>query len=179
MTKPREKTREELTAEIEDGKKKIRQFENREKMLRQYLALFLPRNFSGGIAVNQFFVVAILKESTNTFQNAIDVGGLVIGLGQVKDILLDVGLLNFFNALNLIFILQILGKLKVVVDISLDCLRGQSTQFTFNLELLDAISNQHKETPFLLAYTGKKGVFRNCTIQAKKSNVCHNLQLGV
>jgi len=34
MTKPREKTREELTAEIEDSKKKIRQFENREKMLR-------------------------------------------------------------------------------------------------------------------------------------------------
>ncbi len=30
MTKSREKTREELTAEIEDGKKKIRQFENRE-----------------------------------------------------------------------------------------------------------------------------------------------------
>ena len=30
MTKPREKTREELQAEIEDGKKKIRQFENRE-----------------------------------------------------------------------------------------------------------------------------------------------------
>ena len=35
MTKPREKTREELQAEIEDGKKKIRQFENREKVLRQ------------------------------------------------------------------------------------------------------------------------------------------------
>jgi len=32
MTKPREKTREELQAEIEDEKKKIRQFENREKM---------------------------------------------------------------------------------------------------------------------------------------------------
>ena len=31
MTKPREKTREELQAEIEDGKKKIRQLENREK----------------------------------------------------------------------------------------------------------------------------------------------------
>ena len=30
MTKPREKTREELTAEIEESKKKIRQFENRE-----------------------------------------------------------------------------------------------------------------------------------------------------
>ena len=39
MTKPREKTREELTAEIEDGKKKIRQFENREKMLRQKLSV--------------------------------------------------------------------------------------------------------------------------------------------
>ena len=37
MTKPREKTREELTAEIEDGKKKIRQFENQEKMVRQKL----------------------------------------------------------------------------------------------------------------------------------------------
>ena len=31
MTKPREKTREEVTAEIEDGKKKIRQLENRER----------------------------------------------------------------------------------------------------------------------------------------------------
>ena len=28
MTNPKEKTREELQAEIEDGKKKIRQFEN-------------------------------------------------------------------------------------------------------------------------------------------------------
>ena len=28
MTKPKDKTREELQAEIEDGKKKIRQFEN-------------------------------------------------------------------------------------------------------------------------------------------------------
>ena len=37
MTKPREKTREELTAEIEDGKKKIRQLENWEKVLRQKL----------------------------------------------------------------------------------------------------------------------------------------------
>ena len=38
MTKPREKTREELTAEIENGKKKIRQLENREKVLRQKLS---------------------------------------------------------------------------------------------------------------------------------------------
>ena len=39
MTKPREKTREELTAEIEDGKKKIRQLENWEKVLRQKLSV--------------------------------------------------------------------------------------------------------------------------------------------
>ena len=38
MTKPKEKTCGELQAEIEDGKKKIRQFENREKMLRQKLS---------------------------------------------------------------------------------------------------------------------------------------------
>ncbi len=37
MTKPKEKTREELQAEMEDGKK-IRQFEDREKMLRQKLS---------------------------------------------------------------------------------------------------------------------------------------------
>ena len=44
MTKPREKTREELQAEIEDGKKKIRQFENREKMLRPWAGSSLPRD---------------------------------------------------------------------------------------------------------------------------------------
>ena len=38
MTKPKEKTREELTAEIEENKKKIRQLENREKVLRQKLS---------------------------------------------------------------------------------------------------------------------------------------------
>ena len=38
MTKPREKTHEELTAEIEDSKKKIRHYENREKILRQKLS---------------------------------------------------------------------------------------------------------------------------------------------
>ncbi|MDO5425364.1 MAG: DUF3847 domain-containing protein [Eubacteriales bacterium] len=38
MTKPKTKTLEELTTEIEDGKKKIRQFENREKLLRQKLS---------------------------------------------------------------------------------------------------------------------------------------------
>ena len=39
MTKPREKTREELTAEIEENKKKIRQFENREKIIKQKLSV--------------------------------------------------------------------------------------------------------------------------------------------
>ena len=45
MTKPREKTREELTAEIEDGKKKIRQLENWEKVLRQKLSIGDRRKF--------------------------------------------------------------------------------------------------------------------------------------
>ena len=49
MTKPREKTREELTAEIEDGKKKIRQFENREKMLRQKLSKEERRTRRGAV----------------------------------------------------------------------------------------------------------------------------------
>ena len=43
MTKSREKTREELTAEIEDGKKKIRQFQNRERVLRQ-IVRFMRRS---------------------------------------------------------------------------------------------------------------------------------------
>ena len=50
MTKPREKTREELQAEIEDGKKKIRQFENREKMLRQKLSKNCPARNAGHAA---------------------------------------------------------------------------------------------------------------------------------
>ena len=32
MTNPKEKTREELQAEIEDGKKKIRQFESKRQI---------------------------------------------------------------------------------------------------------------------------------------------------
>ena len=38
MTKPREKTLEEVNAQIEDGKKKVRQFENWEKVLWQKLS---------------------------------------------------------------------------------------------------------------------------------------------
>lgn len=51
MTKPREKKREELQAEIEDGKKKIRQLENREKVLRQKLSQEERRNEPESIAV--------------------------------------------------------------------------------------------------------------------------------
>ena len=51
MTKPREKTREELQAEIEDGKKKIRQYENREKMLRQSRQCRSEREASGFLSV--------------------------------------------------------------------------------------------------------------------------------
>ena len=39
MTKPKEKTCGELQAEVEDGKKKIRQFENREKIIKQKLSV--------------------------------------------------------------------------------------------------------------------------------------------
>ena len=52
MTKPREKTREEVTAEIEDGKKKIRQLENREKVLRQKLSQEERRTRSHPLAVS-------------------------------------------------------------------------------------------------------------------------------
>ena len=48
MTKPREKTREELQVEIEDGKKKIRQLENREKIIsRSYPSRNARRETTG------------------------------------------------------------------------------------------------------------------------------------
>ena len=55
MTKQREKNREELQAEIEDGKKKIRQFENREKMLRQKLSEEERRTLSHRLIVRGAF----------------------------------------------------------------------------------------------------------------------------
>ena len=65
MTKPKEKTREELQAEIEDGKKKIRQFENREKMLRQKLSKEERRTRSHRlivpVAVSSFFITLYFK----------------------------------------------------------------------------------------------------------------------
>ena len=63
MTKPREKTREELTAEIEDSKKKIRQFENREKMLRQKLSKEERRTRSHRLIVRGAVFESIVPEA--------------------------------------------------------------------------------------------------------------------
>ena len=65
MTKPREKTREELQAEIEDGKKKIRQFENREKMLRQKLSKEERRTRSHRLIVRGAVFESIVQEAKN------------------------------------------------------------------------------------------------------------------
>ena len=62
MTKPREKTREEMTAEIEDGKKKIRQLENREKMLRQKLSQEERRTRSHRLIVRGAVLESIVPE---------------------------------------------------------------------------------------------------------------------
>ena len=63
MTKPREKTRDELTAEIEDGKKKIRQYENREKMLRQKLSKEERRTRSHRLIVRGAVFESIVPEA--------------------------------------------------------------------------------------------------------------------
>ena len=65
MTKPREKTREELQAEIEDGKKKIRQFENQEKMLRQKLSKEERRTRSHRLIVRGAVFESIVPEAKN------------------------------------------------------------------------------------------------------------------
>ena len=63
MTKPKEKTREELQAEIEDGKKKIRQFENREKVLRQKLSQEERRTRSHRLIVRGAVFESIVPEA--------------------------------------------------------------------------------------------------------------------
>ena len=65
MTKPRTKTFEELTAEIEDGKKKIRQFENREKLLRQKLSREERRTRSHRLIVRGAVFESIVPEAKN------------------------------------------------------------------------------------------------------------------
>ena len=65
MTKPREKTCEELQAEIEDGKKKIRQLENREKMLRQKLSKEERRTRSHRLIVRGAVFESVVPEAKN------------------------------------------------------------------------------------------------------------------
>ena len=64
-TKPREKTREELQAEIEDGKRKIRQFETREKVLRQKLSKEERRTRSHRLIVRSAVFESIVPEAKN------------------------------------------------------------------------------------------------------------------
>lgn len=63
MTKPREKTREELTAEIEDGKKKVRQLENRAKILQQRLSREERRERSHRLIVRGAIFESIVPEA--------------------------------------------------------------------------------------------------------------------
>lgn len=63
MTKLREKTREELTAEIEENKKKIRQYENREKMLRQKLSQEERRTRSHRLIIRGAVFESIVPEA--------------------------------------------------------------------------------------------------------------------
>ena len=73
LTKPREKTRDELTAEIEDSKKKIRQYENREKMLRQKLSREERRTRSHRLIVRGAVFESIVPEAkTMTDEEAAD-----------------------------------------------------------------------------------------------------------
>ena len=65
MTKPKVKAREKLQAEIEDGKKKIRQFENREKMLRQKLSKEERRTRSHRLIVRGAVFESIVPEAKN------------------------------------------------------------------------------------------------------------------
>ena len=65
MTKPREKTREELTAEIEDSKKKIQQYENREKILRQKLSREERRERNPRLSVRGADFESIVPEAKN------------------------------------------------------------------------------------------------------------------
>ena len=74
MTKPREKTREELTAEIEDSKKKIQQYENREKILRQKLSREERRERNHRLIVRGAVFESIVPEAKNmTDEEATDI----------------------------------------------------------------------------------------------------------
>ena len=88
MTKPREKTREELQAEIEDGKKKIRQFENREKMLRQKLSKEERRTRSHRLIVRGAVFESIVPEAkTMTDEEAAALLRLALTIEPVREYL--------------------------------------------------------------------------------------------
>ena len=65
MMKPKAKTLEELTAEIEDGQKKIRQYENREKLLRQKLSREERRERNHRLIVRGAVFESIVPEATD------------------------------------------------------------------------------------------------------------------
>ena len=88
MTKPKEKTREELQAEIEDGKKKIRQFENREKMLRQKLSKEERRTRSHRLIVRGAVFESIVPEAKNmSDEEAATLLGLALTSEPVREYL--------------------------------------------------------------------------------------------
>ena len=94
MTKPREKTREELQAEIEgEEKKKIRQFENREKMLRQKLFKEERRTRSHRLIVRGAVFESIVPEAK----------GMTNEESATFLLLLCHVYFSFFQALNLNF----------------------------------------------------------------------------
>ena len=88
MTKPREKNREELTAEIEDSKKKIQQYENREKVLRQKLTQEERRTRSHRLIVRGAVFESIVPEAkTMTDEEAAALLRLALSSEPVREYL--------------------------------------------------------------------------------------------
>ena len=88
MTKPKEKTCRELQAEIEDRKKKIRQFENREKMLRQKLSKEERRTRSHRLIVRGAVFESIVPEAKNmSDEEAATLLGLALTSEPVREYL--------------------------------------------------------------------------------------------
>ena len=62
MTKPKEKSLEELTAEIEQAEKKIRQYENKEKILDRKLAIEKRKERNHRLCVRGGFMESLVPE---------------------------------------------------------------------------------------------------------------------
>lgn len=62
MTKPRTKTREELTTEIEQAEKKIWQYENKEKILDRKLAIEKRKERNHRLCVRGGFMESLVPE---------------------------------------------------------------------------------------------------------------------